>query len=46
MAHAIALEVVTPSPSLGTTRRFNAKRLPALFWQACSTRRTAHLQSA
>ncbi len=46
MAHAIALEVVTPSPSLGTTRRVIAKRLLTLFWQACSTRRTACLRPA
>jgi len=46
MAHAIALEVVTPSLSLGTTRRFNAKRLPALFWRACSARSNACLPSA
>ena len=31
MAYAIALEVVTPSLSSGTTRRVGAKHLPALF---------------
>jgi hypothetical protein len=46
MAHAIALEVVTPSPSLGTTRRVIAKHLATLFWQAGSARKAACLRSA
>jgi hypothetical protein len=46
MAHAIALEVVTPLPSFGTIRRVIAKHLATLFWQAGSTRKTAHLRSA
>ena len=46
MAHAIALEVVTPPLSLGTTRRVIAKRLPTMFWQARSVRHIAHLRQA
>jgi hypothetical protein len=46
MAHAIALEVVTPSLSFGTTHRVIAKHLATLFWQAGSARKTACLRSA